>query len=100
MTKDKKELMEICIEYIIIVLIVFISIQVFQIVTYKMDNLDIGNSTQEQINEFNNKCNEVYGLNNWSVYGADYTSFDPHSHPPIYFQNKYSYTCFKTGIFP
>ena len=50
---------------------------------------------------FKHECDEIYGVGNWSEYGADWIDFEPGSYPPIYFNEKgISFTCFKTGTIP
>lgn len=82
-----------------VVIIVSLALLFIQL-RFNIGSFDIGNSTQGQIKEFKNQCDNLYGKGNWTEYGADWIDFDLKSDPPLYFKNTHSFTCFKTGAFP
>ena len=44
---------------------------------------------------FKSSCDNIYGENSWSEYGADYIDFNDNSDHPIYFNGGHIYTCFE-----
>ena len=81
-----KQILIICISICLILLLIIISTP---------------NSEYFYYSSFKEKCNELYGQNNWSEYSLQYITIKYGSDLPLYTKDNFNtITCFKTGTMP